>query len=61
MVPGPGTLTMTFKPADGGEPMEMTVKEFAGKEGGKGGCGLGMFNTTEVTTFRDQNLKIEFL
>ena len=39
---------MTFKPADGGEPMEMTVKEFAGREGGKGGCGMGMFNTTEV-------------
>merc|ERR1711963_804869 len=45
VVPGPGTLTMTFKPADGGEPMEMTVKEFAGREGGKGGCGMGMFNT----------------
>ena len=40
---------MTFKPADGGEPMEMTVKEFAGREGGKGGCGMGMFNTTEVS------------
>ena len=24
------------------------VKEFAGREGGKGGCAMGMFNTTEV-------------
>ena len=39
---------MAFQPADGGEPTEWTVKEFAGKEGGKGGCGMGMFNTTEV-------------
>ena len=39
---------MTFKPADGSEPTEMTVKEFGGNEGGKGGCGMGMFNTTEV-------------
>ena len=48
VVPGPGTLTMSFKPADGGEPVEMVVKEFAGGEGGRGGCGMGMFNTTEV-------------
>ena len=39
---------MTFKPADGSEPTEMTVKEFGGNEGGRGGCGMGMFNTTEV-------------
>lgn len=48
VVPGPGTLTMAFQPADGGEPTEWTVKEFAGKEGGRGGCGMGMFNTTEA-------------
>ena len=39
---------MTFSPADGGEPTEMVVKKFEGAEGGRGGCGLGMFNTTEV-------------
>lgn len=45
---GPGTLTMKFVPADGGEAQEWTVKEFAGTEGGRGGVGMGMFNTTEA-------------
>ena len=39
---------MKFVPADGGEEQNWTVKEFAGAEGGKGGVGMGMFNTTEV-------------
>ena len=50
---------MTFKPADGGEPMEMTVKEFAGREGGKGGCGMGMFNTTEVSLQEERGVKVD--
>src|ERR671917_368118 len=40
VVPGPGTLTITFAPADGGEPMEFEVAQFP--EGG--GVALGMYN-----------------
>src|SRR6476661_4225155 len=29
-VPGPGTVTMTFTPADGSEPLEMLVADFPG-------------------------------
>ncbi len=39
VVPGSGTLTMTFKPDDGGEPMEFEVFKFPG-----GGVALGMYN-----------------
>jgi isocitrate dehydrogenase len=39
-VPGPGTLTITYTPADGGEPMEFEVTQYP--EGG--GVGIGMFN-----------------
>src|SRR4051794_19339916 len=39
-VPGPGTLTVTFTPADGGEPMEFEVANFP--EGG--GVAVGMYN-----------------
>ena len=40
VVPGPGRLTMTFTPADGGEPDEREVYNFA--DGG--GVAMGMFN-----------------
>ncbi|GDY29231.1 NADP-dependent isocitrate dehydrogenase [Gandjariella thermophila] len=39
-VPGPGTVTITYTPADGGEPMEFEVAQFP--EGG--GVTLGMYN-----------------
>ncbi len=42
VVEGPGTLTMTFTPADGGEPIEHTVFEFPG-----GGVALAMYNLDE--------------
>jgi isocitrate dehydrogenase len=38
-VPGPGTLTMTYTPADGSAPMEFDVYEFPG-----GGVAMGMYN-----------------
>jgi isocitrate dehydrogenase len=39
VVPGPGRVTVTYTPADGGEPMEFDVAEFTG-----GGVALGMYN-----------------
>ncbi|OLT47710.1 isocitrate dehydrogenase [Saccharomonospora sp. CUA-673] len=39
-VPGPGTVTMTYTPADGSEPMEFEVANFP--EGG--GVTMGMYN-----------------
>jgi isocitrate dehydrogenase len=39
VVPGPGTLTMTFTPKDGGKPIEHKVYDFAG-----GGVAMGMYN-----------------
>ncbi len=41
-VPGPGTLTMTFAPSDGGEPITYDVYDFPG-----GGVALGMYNLDE--------------
>ncbi|WP_405806630.1 NADP-dependent isocitrate dehydrogenase [Streptomyces sp. NBC_00210] len=38
-VPGPGTLTMTFTPKDGTDPIELEVHEFPGS-----GVALGMYN-----------------
>ncbi|MFD4141613.1 MULTISPECIES: NADP-dependent isocitrate dehydrogenase [unclassified Streptomyces] len=38
-IPGPGTLTMTFTPKDGSEPIEVEVHEFPGS-----GVALGMYN-----------------
>ena len=38
-VPGPGTLTMTFTPADGSEPMEFQIFEFP-----DAGVAMGMYN-----------------
>ncbi|WP_046469784.1 NADP-dependent isocitrate dehydrogenase [Allosalinactinospora lopnorensis] len=39
-VPGPGTVTITYTPDDGGEPIEMQVAHFP--EGG--GVAMGMYN-----------------
>ena len=39
-VPGPGTVTITYTPEDGGEPIEMEVAKFP--EGG--GVAMGMYN-----------------
>ncbi len=39
VVPGAGTLTMTYTPKDGGKPLEYKVFEFTG-----GGVAMGMYN-----------------
>src|ERR1700759_5545004 len=39
VVPGPGTVTITYTPADGSAPMEMEVAQFPG-----GGIAMGMYN-----------------
>ncbi len=39
-VPGPGTLTMTYVPADGSQPMEFEVAKY----GADGGVAMGMYN-----------------
>jgi len=41
-VPGPGKLTMTFTPADGGEPVTREVYDFA-----EAGVAMGMYNLDE--------------
>jgi isocitrate dehydrogenase len=42
VVPGPGTLTMTYTPTDGSQPMEFEVAQFPG-----GGIAMGMYNFDE--------------
>ena len=39
-VPGAGTVTMTYIPADGSEPVEMKIADF----GADGGVAMGMYN-----------------
>src|ERR687897_753341 len=39
VVPGPGTLTITYTPADGGEPLQFDVAEYPA-----GGIAMGMYN-----------------
>jgi isocitrate dehydrogenase len=39
VVPGPGTVTMTYTPDDAGEPMQFEVARFPG-----GGVAMGMYN-----------------
>ncbi|MFC0006995.1 NADP-dependent isocitrate dehydrogenase [Micromonospora siamensis] len=42
VVPGPGKVTITYTPTDGGAPMEMEVANFPG-----GGIAMGMYNYDE--------------
>lgn len=42
LCPGPGTLTMTFTPSSGGQPITVTVNEFKSS-----GVAMGMYNTDE--------------
>lgn len=42
VVPGPGTVTITYTPDDGGEPIEMQVGKFP-----DGGVAMGMYNYDE--------------
>ena len=47
-VPGPGTLTIAYTPADGGEPMQFEVANYP--DGG--GVAMGMYNfTSSITDF----------
>ncbi len=39
VVPGPGTVTLTYTPDDGGKPMEFEVAKYPG-----GGVAMGMYN-----------------
>jgi isocitrate dehydrogenase len=39
VVPGPGTVTISYVPSDGGAPVEMEVAKFTG-----GGIAMGMYN-----------------
>jgi len=39
VVPGPGRVTISYTPADGGQPMELNVADFTG-----GGVAMGMYN-----------------
>ena len=39
VVPGPGKVTVTYTPADGGEPMEFEIADFPGS-----GVAMGMYN-----------------
>ena len=42
-VPGPGTVTITYAPADGSAPMQFEVAKF----GADGGVAMGMYNFTD--------------
>ncbi|MBA3452394.1 MAG: NADP-dependent isocitrate dehydrogenase [Deltaproteobacteria bacterium] len=42
VIPGPGTLTMTYTPKDGGKPVEHKIFDFPG-----GGVAMGMYNLDE--------------
>lgn len=42
IAPGPGKLTLTYTPAEGGAPTELNVYDFKGK-----GVALAMYNTDE--------------
>src|SRR5215210_8007934 len=39
VVPGPGKVTLTYQPADGGSPVELEIADFPG-----GGVTMGMYN-----------------
>ena len=44
-IPGPGKVTLTYEPADGGEPLELEVQDFKGP-----GVALAMHNTKASIT-----------
>ncbi|XP_005182663.1 isocitrate dehydrogenase [NADP] cytoplasmic isoform X1 [Musca domestica] len=53
VVPGAGTLTMTFTPADGGEPVKYEVHDYKGA-----GVAMGMFNTdASIVDFAHSSFK----
>jgi len=53
LVPGPGKLTMTFVPADGGETITHVVNDFPGS-----GVALGMYNTdASIRNFAYSSMK----
>jgi isocitrate dehydrogenase len=39
VVPGPGTVTITYRPSDGGEPVQTEIAQFS-----DGGVAMGMYN-----------------
>ena len=45
MVPGDGTIEISYTPKNGGEPMKFNVFEFEGT----GGVALAMYNTDKVS------------
>jgi isocitrate dehydrogenase len=47
LVPGPGTLTMTFTPKDGGEPIELRGLRLPGP-----GVAMGMYNLDDSIRLR---------
>ena len=54
VVPGDGQLTITFKPASGGEAITHTVYDFKGS----GGVAMAMFNTDAVSALFNSSLPI---
>ncbi|XP_073836754.1 isocitrate dehydrogenase [NADP] cytoplasmic isoform X2 [Musca autumnalis] len=53
VVPGAGTLTMTFTPANGGEPIKYEVHDYKGA-----GVAMGMFNTDDsIVDFAHSSFK----
>ncbi|XP_028897882.2 isocitrate dehydrogenase [NADP] cytoplasmic isoform X2 [Zeugodacus cucurbitae] len=53
VVPGPGTLTLTFKPSDGSEAISHEVYQYKGS-----GVAMGMFNTDEsIIDFAHASMK----
>ncbi|XP_018785787.1 PREDICTED: isocitrate dehydrogenase [NADP] cytoplasmic isoform X2 [Bactrocera latifrons] len=53
VVPGPGTLTLTFKPSDSGETISHEVYQYKGS-----GVAMGMFNTDDsIVDFAHASMK----
>lgn len=56
VVPGPGTVTITYTPADGGAPIEREVANFPG-----GGVAMGMYNFDDsIRDFARASLRYGF-
>ena len=54
-VPGPGTVTISYTPDDGGEPMELDVAKFSGS-----GIAMGMYNFDDsIRDFARASLRYE--